>query len=86
MLLGALNVWLGEHEWLIVAHLTVGTLLWCSLVLVSLLALAAPERARRARARDGACSVRHGGDRADGSRRPRTPRTGRHHLAPGRAR
>jgi len=43
VLLGALNVWLGEHEWLIVAHLTVGTLLWCSLVLVSLLALRAPQ-------------------------------------------
>jgi heme A synthase len=46
VLLGALNVWLGEHEWLIVAHLTVGTLLWCSLVLVSLLALREPQRAR----------------------------------------
>jgi heme A synthase len=45
MLLGALNVWLGEHEWLIVAHLSVGTLLWCSLVLTSLLALRAPKRA-----------------------------------------
>jgi heme A synthase len=44
VLLGALNVWLGEHEWLIVAHLTVGTLLWCSLVLVSLLALRVPAR------------------------------------------
>jgi heme A synthase len=44
VLLGALNVWLGEHEWLIVAHLSVGTLLWCSLVLVSLLALRAPQR------------------------------------------
>jgi heme A synthase len=44
VLLGALNVWLGEHEWLIVAHLTVGTLLWCSLVMVSLLALRAPRR------------------------------------------
>jgi heme A synthase len=44
VLLGAMNVWLGEHEWLIVAHLTVGTLLWCSLVLVSLLALPAPRR------------------------------------------
>jgi heme A synthase len=44
VLLGALNVWLGEHEWLIVAHLSVGTLLWSSLVLVSLLALRAPQR------------------------------------------
>lgn len=34
VLLGALNVWLGEHPGLIAAHLTVGALLW--LVLVSL--------------------------------------------------
>jgi heme A synthase len=53
VLLGALNVWLGEHEWLIVAHLTVGTLLWCSLVVVSLLALRAPQPAT-ARARGDA--------------------------------
>jgi heme A synthase len=44
VLLGALNVWLGEHASLIVIHLTVGTLLWCSLVLVSLIALRAPRR------------------------------------------
>jgi heme A synthase len=53
VLLGALNVWLGEHEWLIVAHLTTGTLLWCSLVVVSLLALRAPQRST-ARARGDA--------------------------------
>ena len=48
--LGALNVWVGEREWLIVAHLTVGTLLWCSLVLVSLLAVSqAQPSASRAR-------------------------------------
>jgi heme a synthase len=45
VLLGALNVWTGEHEWLIVAHLATGTLLWCSLVVVSLLALRSPRRA-----------------------------------------
>ncbi len=39
VLLGALNVWVGEREWLIVAHLTVGTLLWCSLVAATLAAL-----------------------------------------------
>jgi heme A synthase len=44
VLLGALNVWLGEHAWLIVIHLAVGTLLWCSLVLVSLTALRVPRR------------------------------------------
>ena len=32
ILLGALNVWLDEYEALIVAHLAVGTLLWTSLV------------------------------------------------------
>jgi len=32
VLLGAVNVWAGEHAWLIVAHLTIGTLLWVSLV------------------------------------------------------
>jgi heme A synthase len=32
VLLGALNVWLGEHAGLIVAHLTLGTLLWASVV------------------------------------------------------
>jgi cytochrome c oxidase assembly protein subunit 15 len=45
VLLGALNVWLGEHEWLIVAHLSVGTLLWCSLVVTSMFALTSPRRA-----------------------------------------
>jgi heme A synthase len=35
LLLGALNVWLGEHAVLIVAHLTVATLLWGCLVLIA---------------------------------------------------
>lgn len=48
--LGALNVWLGEHAWLVVVHLAVGTLLWCSLVYFSLLALGA-RRAVAAKAR-----------------------------------
>jgi heme A synthase len=39
VLLGALNVWLGEHAGLVVVHLTVGTLLWASLVYSSMLAL-----------------------------------------------
>jgi heme A synthase len=45
VLLGALNVWLGEHAWLVVAHLAVGALLWISLVYFGLLALGAPEPA-----------------------------------------
>jgi len=32
ILLGALNVWLGEHGELVVAHLTLGTLLWGTVV------------------------------------------------------
>jgi heme A synthase len=32
ILLGALNVWLGKHPALIVAHLTMGTLLWATVV------------------------------------------------------
>ncbi len=56
--LGALNVWVGEREWLIVAHLTVGTLLWCSLVLVSLLAVSqAQPSASRARRDSGMQAV-----------------------------
>jgi heme A synthase len=30
ILVGALNVWLDEYEWLIVLHLTLGTLLWAT--------------------------------------------------------
>jgi heme A synthase len=52
VLLGALNVWLGKHAGLVVAHLAVGTMLWASLVFVALLALRAPrgspKRSRRA--------------------------------------
>jgi heme A synthase len=44
-LLGALNVWLGKHAGLVVAHLGVGTLVWASLFCVALLALRAPQRA-----------------------------------------
>jgi heme A synthase len=33
ILLGAINVWEGKHAGLIVAHLTVGTLLWALLAL-----------------------------------------------------
>jgi heme A synthase len=35
LLLGALNVWLGEHATLIVAHLFVATLLWASVVSIA---------------------------------------------------
>jgi heme A synthase len=35
LLLGALNVWLGEHASLVVAHLAVATLLWSSVLLIA---------------------------------------------------
>ena len=34
-LLGAMNVWLGEHGPLIVAHLTTGTLLWATVISIT---------------------------------------------------
>jgi heme A synthase len=45
VLLGALNVWLGEHASLVVAHLAVGALLWISLVYFTLLVVGAPQPA-----------------------------------------
>jgi heme A synthase len=49
--LGAVNVWAGEHAWLVIAHLAAATLLWSSLVYVSLLVMLAPigERAKVSR-------------------------------------
>ena len=35
LLLGALNVWLGEHGPLIVAHLATATLLWATVVSIA---------------------------------------------------
>jgi heme A synthase len=35
VLLGGMNVWLGEHAALIVAHLTVATLLWAAVVSIA---------------------------------------------------
>jgi heme A synthase len=43
VLLGAVNVWAGEHAWLIVAHLAGGALLWVSLVLFALRLTAVPQ-------------------------------------------
>jgi heme A synthase len=45
VLLGALNVWLGEHASLVVVHLAVGALLWVSLVYFTLLVVGAPQPA-----------------------------------------
>jgi heme a synthase len=53
ILLGALNVWLGKHAELVVAHLTVGTLLWSTVVYAALELVPVPdavgERGRDAR-------------------------------------
>jgi heme A synthase len=47
ILLGAMNVWLGEHPWLIVAHLTLGTILWASVVYAATSLIAVPAVAGR---------------------------------------
>jgi len=44
LLLGGLNVWLGEHPTLVVAHLTVATLLWSSVLLIAYTLAFAPAR------------------------------------------
>jgi heme A synthase len=45
VLLGALNVWLGKHPWLIVSHLTLGTILWASVVYAAMSLIAVPAAA-----------------------------------------
>ncbi len=44
VLLGAMNVWLGKHAGLIVGHLTLGTLLWATVVWAGLTLVAVPGR------------------------------------------
>jgi heme A synthase len=46
-LLGAMNVWLGKHPALIVAHLTLATLLWATVVHAGASLLAVPVPAGR---------------------------------------
>ena len=41
--LGAVNVWAGEHAWLIVAHLAVGTILWVALIRFAFTLASVPE-------------------------------------------
>ena len=53
ILLGAMNVWLGKHPALIVAHLTLATLLWATVVYAAGSLLAVPADARRRRGRRG---------------------------------
>jgi cytochrome c oxidase assembly protein subunit 15 len=52
--LGALNVWLGEHAGLIVAHLSVGTLLWATLAYATASLVPVPARAAQRLDRSGA--------------------------------
>jgi heme A synthase len=47
ILLGAMNVWLGKHAVLIVAHLTLATVLWATVVYAAASLLAVPAGARR---------------------------------------
>ena len=47
ILLGAMNVWLGKHAVLIVAHLTLATVLWATVVYAVASLLAVPAAARR---------------------------------------
>jgi cytochrome c oxidase assembly protein subunit 15 len=47
VLLGALNVWLGKHPGLVVAHLTTGTLLWAAAVSTALRLSPVPRTASR---------------------------------------
>lgn len=55
ILLGALNVWLGKHPGLIVAHLTLATILWATVVYAAASLLEVPAVARR-RLRDPGAS------------------------------
>ena len=56
ILLGAVNVWEGKHPGLIVGHLTLGTILWGTVVYATVSLMAIPEtaRAREPEARGGA--------------------------------
>jgi heme A synthase len=64
VLLGALNVWLGEHAWLVIAHLAVGALLWVTLFYFTMLVVGAPQPAEAgARRRTSAQPLAAGGPR-----------------------
>jgi heme A synthase len=60
-MLGALNVWLGEHGPLIVAHLTTGTLLWAAVISIAYklawLPSGSPARERAPRAEASAAAA-----------------------------
>src|SRR3954465_15429729 len=49
ILLGAINVWEGKHAWLVVGHLTLGTILWGTVVYAAVTLMPIPETARAPR-------------------------------------
>jgi heme A synthase len=49
ILLGAVNVWEGKHAWLVVSHLTLGTILWGTVVYATSSLIAVPEASRAPR-------------------------------------
>jgi heme A synthase len=57
LLLGALNVWLGEHPGLIVSHLTTGTLLWGAAVATTLRLSPVPHTVTRPTATEAKASA-----------------------------
>ncbi|MFN8160598.1 MAG: COX15/CtaA family protein [Solirubrobacterales bacterium] len=57
ILLGAMNVWMGEHPWLIVSHLTLATALWATVVYAAASLIAVPASATRRRERPS--PIRH---------------------------
>ena len=52
VLLGAINVWTGKHPGLIVAHLTLGTLLWVTMLVTTLQLAASARQPSPARGRE----------------------------------
>ena len=62
ILLGAMNVWLGKHPALIVAHLTLATILWATVVFAAGLLVEVPANARR-RLKDSGSDRHPGGHR-----------------------
>jgi heme A synthase len=56
ILLGALNVWLGKHPGLIVAHLTLATILWATVVYAAASLVEVPAGTRRTTLQDPGAS------------------------------
>ena len=74
-LLGAINVWPGEHAGLIVAHLALGTMLWATVVYASGAPRCAPRCRSRARSRRPEPRARRPPERMESATTPPTPST-----------